>query len=150
MSHYCFMDVSKMSTWSVFSFLHSLFPHVCVCVCLLVCSRCHGNNGFARANYRADSKRQRWDVVRNPCSRNECKRLHWRQVMESHPVGFGPAFWNSWHLLAHPYSICKGLNVFHVQPHNPAAEEDMFPNVSWWEFVSYESGSFARFHVYLW
>lgn len=65
--------------------------------------------------------------------------------MESHLVWFGPAFWNSWHLLAHPYSICKELNVFHVQPHSPAAEEDVFPNVSWCESVFYESNPFAQF-----
>lgn len=68
-----------------------------------------------------------------------------------------PLLWNSWHLLVHPYSICKELNAFHVLPRSPAAEDDVFPNVPWWEFIScksthsvFTSASDKRQHYMFW
>lgn len=115
-----------------------LFSHLC-CVCLLLCSCCHGNNSLSELITQQTPKLQggTWQgtlvlIMNATLGLCDCTSQ------------------NSWHLLVHLYSICTELNAFHVLPHNPAVEDDMFPNVSCWEVVSYKSSSFipACFHVY--
>lgn len=82
MSHCCFTDVSKISTWSIFSSFSLYFPvYVLSASCFLLLS---WKQYLAWANYRADSKLQGgmwWGMLVLLLNAT----VDWRQVMETPP-----------------------------------------------------------------